>query len=616
MLLQFQNISWREPLWIFLSFQPVIFLLIRNFIKNQKSSYYADKKLYPWVSVPSAKIVKKTLKNKNSLYIIAWLLFSIALAGPRWPLNHQNKEKLFGIDIMLVVDHSKSMMAKDIYPNRLRRAKLEIYELLEKAANHKVGITVFSARPHLFVPLTSDHDALKHYLESLEQLTFPTEGSNPVQAIQFANKELLQNKKPSVIILITDGDYTSFTDLQLQTINHSSIPIYVLGIGTVEGDAIQSEDGTWLRYNKKHVISKMNEDNLIKLARYSKGKYSPVYDDSSDWENIFDQGIVHSNSISNIEEKKIIWHELFPYFLIPSIFLFIISLNTFKFTRNSFSTFILLTTSIFLYPEDDLYAFEFGQTNEQAAYRSYQKEQYINAEEHYKKIKGYNGYLGQANSLYRQGYYHKAIKQFMNAVVNAENENQSVVALYNLANSYFRTGQFSLAISTYQDVLHYKPAHKSSLYNLKTSKILKKNIELRLKKQEQSITSSRQGRGPQSASVSAGSEISDNASVSVGESDKLSKQAIPLPKLPNMDNETVKKLILSGLKNIKLAEQDNVINRQKSFNNNSSSLAKTQQHLNTMQDSQHLLWKRLFEMEEGFPAPVDIPKQIPGIKPW
>lgn len=619
-LLHIQNISWREPLWLLLALQPIIILFIRKLIQKNNLSLYAEKQLQPWVVWPANHVF--TIKNfsKNTAYLLAWLLFSIALAGPRLPLSHVDKNQLIGVNIMLVVDLSASMHARDITPNRLRRSKLEIYELLEKAHDHRIGITVFSARPHLYVPITSDHETLKTYVESLDQLMFPTAGSKPFEALLLAKKELSKTKGKSVIVLITDGDFALFTDEQLTTLNNLATPIFVLGVGTPEGEAVQMKDGTWLQYNQQHVISRMNEDNLRKLANKFNGKYSPVYNDDSDWSILFDQGITNHNSITNEnEEKQILWNELFPFFLITSIFLFMFSLNTFTIKKKNIATLFLVSICMFSYPENDVYALEYAQTAEQAAYREYQKEHYSEAAKLYQNIKGYNSYLGQANSLYKIGHYHKAIPQYTFALLSAKNDSQRVTALYNLANSYFRTGNFTTAITTYKDVLRYRPEDKASLYNLKVSKILKANIELRIKEQEKSILSSRQGQGqgPRSATIADGVEINENTSVSLGESSIGLQQDIPLPKLPNLDEDTIKKLLLSGLNNIELAEQDTLQNTQSSYRkNNNISLLQAQQHLNTIDDSQHLLWKRLFEIEEGFPAPVEKAKTIPGVKPW
>jgi len=170
-----QNIYWREPLWLLLVLQPVLIILLKKIIRKNNVSLYAEKKLQPWIVFPTRYTFTKQIFSKNFAYLLGWLLFSISLAGPRTPLNHTENEQFLGANIMLLVDLSQSMRAMDVEPNRLRRAKIEIYEFLEKAKDHRVGITVFSARPHLFVPLTFDHVVLKKYLESLDKLSFPTQ---------------------------------------------------------------------------------------------------------------------------------------------------------------------------------------------------------------------------------------------------------------------------------------------------------------------------------------------------------------------------------------------------------------------------------------------------------
>jgi len=91
---------------------------------------------------------------------------------------------------------------------------------------------------------------------------------------------------------------------------------------------------------------------------------------------------------------------------------------------------------------------------------------------------------------------------------------------------------------------------------------------------------------------------------------------IPLPKLPDINEDIVKQLIISGLENIKLAELGYAEQTLKHDVNKNINLTKAQQQLKLINDSQHLLWKRLFEIEEGFPAPVESPRKLPGVKPW
>jgi hypothetical protein len=171
-------------------------------------------------------------------------------------------------------------------------------------------------------------------------------------------------------------------------------------------------------------------------------------------------------------------------------------------------------------------------------------------------------------------------------------------------------------------VLHYQPENKVSLYNLNVSQILQKNIELRAKENEW-IGALRPGRGVRSASLAEGTEISENASVSLGEDESANKinNEIPLPDLPDISDDGLQNLITAGLKNIQLAEQNKSTNtieylQSDELIDNSIELVKAEQKSTAMTDSQQLLWKRIFEIEEGFPAPVEKPHTLPGVKPW
>ena len=616
----FQDLYWREPLWLILSIQPLIIILLKKLIQKNNTSLYAEKKLQSWVVFPNKNTLTRKIMSKNTAYLLAWLLFSIALAGPRTPLTQVDKEQFYGANIMLVVDASRSMKAMDIKPNRLDRAITEIYEFLELAKEHRVGITVFSARPHLMIPLTVDHSILQDYIKVIDKLKFPTLGSDVVAAILFAQRELKNIKGNSAVVLITDGDYDNVTEIQLSKLKKHNIPLYILGVGTSEGEAIPLEDGSWLKNEQQYVVSRMNVETLDNLSKNLNGLYSSVYDDASDWEYLYNNGIARLNKAVNTEGKnKILWDEKFSGFLISSIFFFFISLNNYRFTKSknmiAVPLFCLFLTSI---PDNQANAIEFAQSNEQAAYRAYTNKEYLKADQYYENIEIkliFRRYFGQGSSLYKLGHYKKAIQQFTFAFLNAKDDRQRAKSLYNLANSYFRTGNFLSAINTYKDVLHYQPNNKASLYNINISQILKNNLEQRLKEEQRIIALSRQSNGPRSTAVNDNVELNENTSVSIGESNMGLNKDIPLPELPNINEDTIKKLLISGLKNIKLANNNN---EKKSILEKKSEIkvVRTQQKLNNITDTQYILWKRLFEIEEGFPAPVEEPRVVPGLKPW
>ena len=634
-----QDIYWREPLFLLLALQPLLIFLIKQAIRKNNYALFAEKKLQPWVILHKSNSFKKHLLSKNTLYLLAWCLFAIALAGPRVPLQQADKTPVLGANIMFVVDLSPSMQAADITPNRLRRGKLEIVEFLESAQQHRIGITVFSARPHLYVPLTSDYAILKTYLDSLDSLTLPTLGSDPITALLFAEKELAQEKGKSAIVLISDGDFPEIknsTDFSpLDSLKKNDIPLYILGMGTVEGEAVPLQNGTWLKDEQQAVVSQMNENYLQQLARHLNGKYSPVYDDASDWKSLYQQGLSqHKETISVNGKQRILWKELFPYALFPAILLFFVSVGRYRINLSKNSTAIALILllapltekNVFADPMFSLEIFSlellsssFWPSNERAAHKAYQNKKYKEAEQLYKTLNGYRSHLGQGNSLYKRGHYQDAIQQFTFAIINAENDAQRVTALYNLGNGYFRSGQFTTAIATYKDALRYQPKHHASRSNLESSKVLQKALENRIKENAWTKTL-RQGRGSRSAAIADGTEINDNTSVSLSGSDNKKPETISLPDLHDISKDTLNELISKGLKKIQLAEQNSNgtasgIRYQEQEETNIS-LIRAQQKTEEITDTQHVLWKRVFEMEEGFPAPIEKPHSLPEVKPW
>jgi len=184
----FNDLFWREPLWMLLALMPALPLLLNISFRGDNKNL-ADAHLMPWVIHHQSTSFLKSIFSKNSAFIFSWILIGLAAAGPRLPSDTSKHNPVVNIAMMLVVDVSRSMHITDIQPSRLRRAKFEIEELLGRANGARVGIVVFSARPHLFVPLTFDHEAVRHYLQSLDSLILPTNGSDPVAAINLAYNE-------------------------------------------------------------------------------------------------------------------------------------------------------------------------------------------------------------------------------------------------------------------------------------------------------------------------------------------------------------------------------------------------------------------------------------------
>ncbi|HIQ14828.1 MAG TPA: VWA domain-containing protein, partial [Leucothrix sp.] len=210
-------LDWRQSLWLLLALQPLLLWLFLRWKNNKATNNFADKHLLPWVQVTQQKNFRQKLFSRNTAYWLAMALLAIAMAGPRTPLESADSKQASALDIMLVIDVSASMKATDILPSRLQRTAQELHELLTliKRDDVRFGSIVYAARPHLFVPMTNDHNALKFYLKDLNKLVLPTKGSDASAALLMAAKALQKSgnaNQEKAILWITDGDIDKSTD--------------------------------------------------------------------------------------------------------------------------------------------------------------------------------------------------------------------------------------------------------------------------------------------------------------------------------------------------------------------------------------------------------------------
>lgn len=182
-----------------------------------------------------------------------------------------------GIDVMIALDVSKSMLARDIAPNRLEKARLLIYRLLEKLGNDRVGLVLFAGRAYVSVPLTVDFSALKMNLATASPDLLPSQGTVLGEAIQMARSCFnAKETKFKSIVLISDGeDHDDQLEAAVKEAVEEGIMIHTVGIGSPEGSPIYDED---TKANKtdaegREVISKLNETILQDVASAAQGIY-------------------------------------------------------------------------------------------------------------------------------------------------------------------------------------------------------------------------------------------------------------------------------------------------------------------------------------------------------
>jgi Ca-activated chloride channel family protein len=215
-------------------------------------------------------------------FIMLGLVFAcsiIALARPQWGFEWQDIERK-GIDILLAVDTSKSMLTQDVAPNRLERTKLAIKELLQNLKGDRIGLMAFAGEAFLMSPLTVDYSGFALSLNDLDVESVPRGGTDLSTAIRNAIRIQDENQATHpVLIIVTDGDNLEGDPLKAaREAKAAGIKIFTVGIGTAAGELIQIEDedgnSTFLKdANGNFVKSRLNESLLQSIAIAADGFY-------------------------------------------------------------------------------------------------------------------------------------------------------------------------------------------------------------------------------------------------------------------------------------------------------------------------------------------------------
>ena len=602
------TLEWREPLWLLLGLAPPMLLLLRRLI-FRRGNNYADPALLPWLRVGEESGIGQRLFSRNTAYVIAWLLLAVALSGPRHRIQVGDEPLPSGVALIAVVDLSRSMDAADVLPDRRRRAALELYELLEHARGSRVGIVVFAGRAHLYVPPTDDPMAVRFYLESLDRLVLPTRGSAAGQAHPLAGEILMDEVKSApAVVLLTDGDLAdSGSELEqaARDLAATGTALHVLGIGTPEGEAIPLPGGGWLEHEGQAVISRLDEARLQALAALAGGRYQRVADDDSDWKRLYDRGIASGgDSRSGTQaEQHTRWREHYPWFLLPALSLLFLATMPYRLTRlRGVSVWVTGLLWLALQAPGEVIAAD--ETAHRAATQAWQAGDYAAAAAHYAGIPGYIGRMGEGASHYRAEDYASAAAQFTRAVLTAEGENERADALYNLGNSLFRAGDYAAAVQVFGDVLLYRKDDAQARHNRALSIALQEAVQARIAEEG---TAGRAGRGPRSARAAEGLDVGASSSLSLDDSQETEETALP----PLPDNAEA--LIARGLEHIKLVSDSSVAASSIAWQQD---LAQARLRMQGLQEVPESVWKRLFEIEEGFPASQEQPRNLPEVKPW
>ncbi len=231
---------------------------------------------------------------KFSIWSLAWILIVIAMADPQTG-SKLEKIKRKGVDMIFALDVSNSMMAQDITPNRLERAKQAINHLLGKLDNDRVGLVVFAGKSYVQMPLTTDYSATRLFLSNVNPGMVPVQGTAIGDAIETCASGFTTAKQSKAIIIITDGENHEDNAVEAaQNAAGKGIRVYTIGIGLPEGAPIPIYSGnTQIGYKKdvsgNTVITRINEPMLQEIAKAGRGIFVRANNSQSGVQEVFDQ---------------------------------------------------------------------------------------------------------------------------------------------------------------------------------------------------------------------------------------------------------------------------------------------------------------------------------------
>jgi Ca-activated chloride channel homolog len=254
----------------------VLFYLLLGKWKRKKIAAFGDTSVIMQL-MPDISGVKPMIKLIMRMLALAFVILAIARPQTGAKLEKKNHK---GVELMILLDVSNSMLAQDIKPSRLERAKLAIEKLMDQLENDKIGIIVFAGKPYIQLPITTDYAAGKLFLSTVSTDMVPTQGTAIGAAIEMAMNSFNYSDKTKnkAIIVISDGEnHEDDAVTAAKAAADKGVYVHTIGIGSADGSPIPISEKTGSEYKKdsegKTVITKLNESMLQEIATAGQGVY-------------------------------------------------------------------------------------------------------------------------------------------------------------------------------------------------------------------------------------------------------------------------------------------------------------------------------------------------------
>ncbi|MGA0318877.1 MAG: VWA domain-containing protein [bacterium] len=462
----FESFQFLRPGWLVLIIPGcwLVFRLHQRWKERTDWSGVVEPHLLELLLVEARGIRRTWIPWMLSLMLI---LVLTAMAGPvlekrSVPVLKKNLAKV------LVLDVSHSMLAEDLRPNRIERAKFKLRDLLNRIDEGETALIAYAGDAHIISPLTSDTHTITTLLPGLEPDIMPHRGSRPDRAMELAVKLLDgHSANPGDVIWLTDGIPENMIPTVAQLLGRHRLS--VIGVGTVKGAPIPGKNSGFLKNSKGGIVmSRLDTSPLQVLAQQKGGTFQILRNDDQDLEIVLNQPILMNEYFEDETEKQgDIWREEGPWLL-----LIMLPLAALMFRRGLIFGFLLISLHLpgFVISES-AYAFEWKDLWKN---KDQQGQQYFIEGLHSEAAQVFENPEWKGLSHFRSGNLENALEEWK--------EIDSPRSLFNQGNALAKLGKLDQAIDRYDQVLEREPEHSDARFN---RDLLKKLLEEQEKQKQQ-----------------------------------------------------------------------------------------------------------------------------------
>ncbi len=436
-------------------------------------------------------------RNATRFILMTFALSAIIIGWANLRMGDKSeKVQRKGIDVVVALDVSKSMLAKDISPDRLTRAKQFIMSLTDKMHNDRVALVVFAGKAYLQVPLTIDYSAVKMLLQTVTPDMVPTQGTVIGDAIDMAMQSYTKNeRKFKSLIIISDGEDHDETAIQkTREAADAGVIVHTIGIGSPQGTTLYDPEtkSVKLDENGNPIVSKLNEEEMRAIAGAGHGTYSLL-------QNTDDVATKIEGELEGMEQKSLgsvvftDFTSYYQYFLFAGFLALLIEWllpgtdkKKVKNTKGALPAAVLVLLMILVSNA------AFGQTSRylQQGNKFYEQQDYKAAAADYAKAISRDpnntpGYFNLGNSLYQQKQYDSSRKVLAATEKLAKDKPSKAAVDYNIGNTYMSQQKWEDAANAYKQTLRNNPQDVDAKYNLSYAEQMMKKQDQQSKDKKQ-----------------------------------------------------------------------------------------------------------------------------------